>query len=100
MTIVEHLSLLYIGASFGYMPRRGIAGSTGSSMSNFLRNLQTDFQSGSTSLQSQQQWRSVPLSPHPSQCLLSPEFFFFYLSHYDWCEVESQGCLDLHFPDD
>jgi hypothetical protein len=20
--------------------------------------------------------------------------------HSDWCEVESQGCFDLHFPDD
>jgi len=24
----------------------------------------------------------------------------FDLSHSDWCEVESQGCFDLHFPDD
>jgi hypothetical protein len=57
------------------MPRRGIAGSSGSTMSNFLRNHQTDFQSGYTSLQSHQQWRSVPLSPHPHQHLLSPEVF-------------------------
>jgi hypothetical protein len=28
------------------MPGRGIAGSSGSTMSNFLRNRQTDFQSG------------------------------------------------------
>jgi hypothetical protein len=56
------------------MPRRGIAGSSGSTMSNFLRNRQTDFQSGCTSLQSHQQWRSVPLSPHPRQHLLSPNF--------------------------
>ena len=24
----------------------------------------------------------------------------FDLGHSDWCEVESQGCFDLHFPDD
>jgi len=74
MNIVEHVSLLYVGASFRCMPKRGIAGSSGSAMSNFLRNLQTDFQNGCTSLQSYQQWRSVPLSPHPRQHLLSPEF--------------------------
>jgi hypothetical protein len=74
MNIVGHTSLLYVEASFGYMPRSGIAGSSGSTMSNFLRKLQTDFQSGCASLQSHQQWRSVPLSPHPCQHLLSPEF--------------------------
>jgi len=74
MNIVEHVSLFYVGASFGYMPRSGIAGTSGSSISNFLRNLQTDFRSDYTSLQSHQQWRCV-LSPHPHQHLLSPEFF-------------------------
>ena len=98
MNIVEHVSLLPVGTSSGYMPRRGIAGSSSSTMSNFLRNHQTDFHSGCTSLQSHQQWRSVPLSPHPCQHLLSPEFF--YLSHSDWCEVKSQCCFDLHLPDD
>ena len=73
MNIVVHVSLLYVGASLGYIPRSGITGSSGSTMSNFLRNYQTDFQSGCTSLQSQQ-WRSVPLSPHPRQHLLSCAF--------------------------
>jgi len=75
MNIVEHVSLLYVEVSFGYMSKRGIAGSSGSVMSNFLRNLHTDFQSGCTNLQSHQQWRSVPFSPHPHQHLLSSEFF-------------------------
>jgi hypothetical protein len=74
MNIVEHVFLLPVGTSSGYMPRRGIVGSSGSTMSNFLRNHQNDFQSGCTSLQSHQQWRSVPLSPHPRQHLLSPEY--------------------------
>jgi hypothetical protein len=73
MNIVEHASFLLVGISYGYIPRRGISGSSSSTMSNCLRNRQTDFQSGCTSLQSKQQWRSVPLSPHPPQHLLSTE---------------------------
>jgi hypothetical protein len=46
---------LPVGTSSGDMPRRGIDGSSGSTMSNSLRNRQTDFQSGYTSLQSHQQ---------------------------------------------
>jgi hypothetical protein len=75
MYIVEHMSLLQVEASSGYILWGGINGSLDSTMSNFQRNHQTDFQSGCTSLQSHQQWRSVPLSPHPRQHLLSPEFF-------------------------
>jgi hypothetical protein len=74
MNIVDHVSLLQVGTSSGYVPRRGIAGSFSRIMCNFLRSHQTDFQSGCTSLQSHQQWRSAPLSPHPPQHLLSLEF--------------------------
>jgi hypothetical protein len=98
MNMVKHLSLLYVIEFFGYMPSSGIARSSGSTMSNCLRTLQSDFQRGFTSLQSHQQRMSVPLSPHPCQHLLSPKFF--YPSHSDWSEVESQGHFDLYFPDD
>jgi hypothetical protein len=74
MNIVEHVSFLPVGTSSGYMLRRGIAGTSSITISSFLRNCQTDFQSGYTRLQSHQKWRSVPLSPHPCQHLLSPEF--------------------------
>ena len=39
MNIVEHVSFLLVGTSSGYMPRRGIAGSSGSPMSNFFEEL-------------------------------------------------------------
>jgi hypothetical protein len=50
MNTLENVSLLPVGTSSGYMPRRGIAESSGSTMSNFLRNRQTDFQSGRIAL--------------------------------------------------
>uniref|UniRef100_A0A8C2M479 glyceraldehyde-3-phosphate dehydrogenase (phosphorylating) n=1 Tax=Cricetulus griseus TaxID=10029 RepID=A0A8C2M479_CRIGR len=46
MYIVEQMSLLYECASFGYMPKRGIAGSCGRQIPIFPRNLDTDFHSG------------------------------------------------------
>jgi hypothetical protein len=61
MNIKEHVCLLQVGTSSGYMPRRGITGSSSSTMSNFLRKSQTVFQSGCNSVQYHQH-------------LLSPEF--------------------------
>jgi hypothetical protein len=40
------VSLLYVGATFVYMPRSAIPGSSGNTISNYLRKHQTDFQSG------------------------------------------------------
>jgi hypothetical protein len=73
MNTLENMALSQVRASSGYIRVSGIAGSSGSTMFSFLRNHQTDFQSGYISLQSHQQWRSVTLSPHPGQHLLSPE---------------------------
>ena len=50
MNIVEHLSLLYVGESFEYIPRDVMAGFAGNDIFNFVRNHMTDFQSGCTSL--------------------------------------------------
>jgi hypothetical protein len=61
MNIVEQVFLLPVGTSSGYMRSRDIVGSSSRTMSNFLRNLQTDFQSGCTSLQSHQQWKSMEI---------------------------------------
>jgi hypothetical protein len=75
INIVELVSFLPVEKTSGYMPKRGIAESSSRTISNFLRKRQNDIQSGCTSLHSHQQWRSVPLSPHPHKHLLSPEFF-------------------------
>jgi len=93
MNIVEHVSLIYVGVSFGYMPKRDIFGSSDIAMFNFLRNLQTDLQNGFSSLQSHELSFSTS---SPASAVTG----VFDLSHSDWCEVESQGCFDLHFPYD
>jgi hypothetical protein len=100
VNIVEHVSDLPVGTSSGYIPSRGIVGSSCSTMSNFLRNHQTDFQSGCISLQFHQQWRSVPVSPHPHQHLKSPEFFILAtLNGVRWNLRVVLNCISLIIKD-
>ena len=76
-----------------HMPKNGIAGSYGSSVVRFLRNLPTVL-SDCTSLHSHQQCK------HSLFSTSSPAFIvcrFFYDGHSDWCGVISHCSFDLYF---
>ena len=93
---------ILIFVSFGYVPRSG----TAESYVGFIlclvyfifftfifRNLHTVFHSGCTNLQSNQQYKKVPLSLHPHQHLSLSFFIRAILMH----EVTSPCGFDFNF---
>ena len=70
---VEHMCLWYGEASFWGMPKSDIAGSSGITISNFLRNHQIVSREVVAVCNPTSKWRSVPHSPYPCQHMLTPE---------------------------